>query len=148
MSTIRNQIMDHIKTKLTAVGAPSGLTVDLMRLRNLETVELPHVLIRMIDEDSTATMRNPMAVRRLRVNLECRAAATGSNTIEDALDSLLIWVSSALQTNPQFAGLAIDSEELGTIWDGEETASGTYGMATVRYQITYNTLRSNQESRK
>lgn len=151
MASIRNQIMDSIKTRLNAVGKPSGLTVELLRLGNMESVSLPHVLVRLIDEDvelaSPNNLRSPVAVRLLRLAIDCRAAATGAQTIEDALDAITTWTTKAMLSDPRMSTLAITTEETGTVWDGEETAGGTYALATVHFSIRYRTKTADQEAK-
>jgi len=151
MASLRSQILDHLKGLLEAAGKPAGLTVDLLRLGNLETVDLPHALIRPTGEDvelaNPDSLRCPVVVRDLKVAVDCRATATAGQTIEDALDALLVWVTKAILANPRLGGLAIHTEENGTDWSGEETADGTQALATVSFTVRYRTKTQDQEAK-
>ena len=51
MASIRSQILDYVAAKLNGTGKPAGLSVELMRLRNLEEVSLPFNVVRPTGEE-------------------------------------------------------------------------------------------------
>lgn len=151
MASIRSQILDRLKTNLDGAGKPAGVTVELLRLSNLEGVYLPSIIIRITGEDVSLARpdndRCPVVDRSLRVVFECRAEAAEGQTIEDAIDALTNWVTKAVQTDPRLGGLAIGSRENSTEWQGEETADGTYALAVVTFTIRYQTKTNDQEAK-
>jgi len=151
MASLRSQILDHLKGLLEAAGKPAGLTVEVLRLQNLEGVNLPHALIRPAGETvelaNPDSLRCPVVVRDLRVAVDCRAAATEGQTVEDALDALLVWVTKSILADPRLGARAITTEENSTEWAGEDSADGTYALATITFTVRYRTKTNDQEAK-
>ena len=151
MASLRSQILDHLKTLLEAPGKPTGLTVEILRLQNLETVGLPHSILRPTGETvelaNPDSLRCPVVVRDLRVAVDCRVGVAEGQTVEDALDALLVWVTKAILADPRLGALAIHTEENGTDWAGEDSADGTLALATINFTVRYRTKTNDQEAK-
>lgn len=81
---------------------------------------------------------SPIVKRELVVAVECWAAAVGAQTVDQALDPLLEWVTAAL-AGSNLNGLVHAALEAEIQWDAERKDS-QYGKATVFLVAHYQTL--------
>ena len=151
MASIRSQILDYVAAKLNGTGKPTGLSVELMRLRNLEPVSLPFSVVRPTGEEVSLArpdnLRCPVVERTMRFIVDCFAEAGTGQTADDALDSLLVWTTKAILADPRMGGLAIHTSEDSTDREADETAAGTYARASISFTVRYRTSTNDQEAK-
>jgi len=148
MSSRRDAILDNMIAALGAatvtlpsgatVTKPSGLNVHRQRSVQIDADQLPALVVYQIQEVVDRTPgRNPGFVsrRKLQVGVEIRIDA-GATSNDQALDPYLRWVVLTLCLDPQRAGLAYDTQELGTSWD-QETRSNRLASAAPVFLVDY-----------
>lgn len=152
MSTIREQIVAAALTALNT-SRPAGVpnVVERSRLFAIETSSLPAMTIYPLRDAvfDVGGRRGPKVRRELTLLVECRAKGQVTPTVvssDAAADPLCAWAVAALCDN-DLGGLANDISETETNFEYDQATEGQVCMATVAFQIDYESLAANAESR-
>lgn len=145
--SIREHIIQAIVNTLDGVGKPSNLTVGRFERKAIEVEDLPYLCIfpGVEEVEKVGNHRfSPLVTRRLNVIIEIRADGEIS---DQAIDPILNWVTSALQSSNNLGGLANDINERTVEWVSEQGAENVFGRAQMTWEINYQTVTGNQERR-
>ena len=161
MASRRTAIMDAEFAALSASTAtdlvtgatyskPVGLTVLRTHPASLKAADLPAVVIRRAQEESTVGAGGHKARRTFLVAVDCYVgAATAGETIEDALDALTSWVVQAISNTQSLQGgtgcLAVSTRDVLTKWDESDT-DAVYARASVGFASDYITAAGNPDA--
>lgn len=147
MTTIREQIVQAAMSALNGPDKPAHVPAcERVRAVGLNSTALPVMLMYPLKE--SVERANPTVVKRtFTFRVDCRAAALVADSLPaDALvNDMLSWATKALAGN-RMGGLAHDVDESNVTWS-IETADMTYVEATIDFDVSYHTLRSDQERR-
>lgn len=135
MASIRSQIIDHLVAALSAdshplpgggeLERPDGFVCHRFRIRNYKDLPAGGVFPGSFGEDDpTAERCQPysmggVVLRTFRVVVEVATKTTESD-LEEALDPYLRWAVVSVMADPKRGGLALDTDEVATGWDGED----------------------------
>lgn len=152
MSTIREQIVSAALTALNT-SRPAGVpnVVERSRLFAIDTSSLPAMTI-YPNRDAVFDVggrRGPKVRRVLTLLVECRAKGQLVPTpvsSDAATDPLCAWAVKTLCDN-SLGGLANDISESETTFEYDQATEGQVCVATVAFQIDYESLAANAESR-
>lgn len=130
---VRQAIRQAIAAALTTALDP--VPVSTMRTRPIQEDEQVIALVYAMDEASERITVGGTRERRLRVVVDIRARA--NEGLDDELDALCVLAEQALDADPTFGRLALDSDltgtEIGLVGEGDETM----GSARLTYSVKY-----------
>jgi hypothetical protein len=148
MSTQRSKIIAAVVAALDAAGKPAGLSIATRTKAAMEESDAPRMMVSRAKEQVFKAFpnqpRSPLADRHLTVHLDIWV---NDAEPEEALEPLFAWVTVAMQADPTFGGLAIETNEESTEWDTDESLSSD-GHASVDFTIRYPTKTADQEQRQ
>ena len=141
MSSIREQIMERVKT--TLAGTP-GVDGRCWRSRRspVGPDEMPAIIIKPDDEQPSETTTGGTDARTtVLVEVFARGLVPDS-----AADAVLVSAHALLMADTTQGGLAIDTSEAGTTWDLEDSDEGTCKV-TMRFVVWHRHARNNLSTR-
>ena len=144
MSSVRSQILDAILAALNGTGTPAP--AERFRTTNVEMADLPRILVHPATEDIqkvSPNPRSPLMERRVVFKLDLLATFTGTTSPDQAIDPLLVWVTSQIFKDPGFGARAIETQETRLEWDAETVDSGL-AKCTVEISVRYHTKTTDQ----
>lgn len=152
MASIREQILEKVKTLLGGAGKPTGLTVHRFRTWPIERDNLPAQVIYPATSAGGAVAESvdPFdgignVARELRVRVESRVEVPEKTPPDSALDPLYLWAVQTLMADVTLGGLALDVQEEATSFDADEFEKVIAACATD-FLVTYVTLREDPET--
>lgn len=144
MSSIRDQIIAEVVSRLNGAGKPAGVTVRRYSLAKIEPSQLP--LIEVYPHQDV--LKQPTAKGRQAVfrtlALMCDVYGQG-DPLDQSIDAALCWITAALQADQSLGGLVQDVRDGQAEWDSEQAAMGT-GLCKFIVEIDYIHTRNNQET--
>ena len=151
MTSIREQVAGAVVAALNAAAAggvtqPIGLTVHRERTRPITKDKLPATLVYFEDDEPTTlakqVFRAPLTERHLGVVIEMRAIGSSSQSPDEALDPLYLWVMQQIMADETLGGLAMGVTEGPMKWMATE-ADVIFAGAALHLVIHYRTSRLN-----
>lgn len=115
-------------------AAIGGVTT---RTRPTQDSELPARIVYTLKETSGLANLRRALERPASVAIELRVKATGD--LDDALDAQCEAVEAAMEIDPTFGRLAINSFLASTTIGLDGEGDSAQGVATLEYQVTYRT---------
>lgn len=150
MASRRSAILDAAVTALDAVGKPTGVTVFRTRTAALEAEDLPAIVVRRVQEESSRQAAGHKDRRSFLFAVECFVGvASQGETVEDAIDTLTSWAVQAIAAATSLQGgtgaLAHSTRDVLTKWEESDT-DAVYGRATVGFLSDYITAAGNPDA--
>lgn len=152
MSSIRDQILAHVKTLLNASGKPDGVVVSRNFSVSFDAVNEPgskQISIAPGEEDVTerGSVAVPKVDRHVLVAITIAGVSPDKDISPDEwLDPVMSWVISQMTKDRTLGGLAIrgGTTEHKNIWAGEPGIA-QYGRVHMLWKVKYITSGNSQE---
>lgn len=130
--------------------SPAGLTIHRERTRPLEIDDLPAIVVYADDDEPKPLGQQqyaaPLTERWFDLTLECRAQGSGSVSVDEALDPIIVWATKTVLANERFGGLASTAVEGKTSWSSRE-GDVPVAAAKLKFTIRYRTSRGDPTSK-
>ena len=137
MQSIREQIIQTVVARLTAVASAQGATIRRQPTVPTDRAQMPTLLV---FPDSEAVRRvNDRTERELVIRIVALAIGTPTEIPEPIADRLMTAAHAALLADVTLGGLALGMEETDTDWQHDD-ADMEVAPLPSRYRITYRTL--------
>lgn len=130
MTTKRESIIQHVVTVLGTVSAVTG--VHRSREDALSREEAPALVVRGVRED-VRRLVHAYVEKDLTISV---SVYTRGSAPDQGADPICEQVYALLMADPTLGGLAIDTSDDGTSWEGEE-ADSTAGWAELQLKVWY-----------
>lgn len=129
---------------------PAGLSVFRTRKAALASGDLPAIVVRRIQEESTRAANAHKDRRAFLFGAECLVGEPDDGeTVEDALDLVTSWAVQAICNTQSLQGgmgcLAVETRDVLTKWD-EADSDAVYGRAMVGFSADYITAAGNPDA--
>ena len=137
----REELISAVVSALSDDAKPDGLNVHRFRQRPLVRDQLPALVVYLLSEQS-ARGDGPFGYKTRRdlvVRVECRVKVEDDTPPDTAIDPLVTWAVQAMLNDPQWCGLAVNTQDVATTWDAEEH-DAVYVAAAVDFSIEFLTL--------
>ena len=130
----RTQIRDHVVTQLAGIGA----TVSKSRIHNLQTADLPAVIVYTLSEASVPVTIKRTQERTLQLIIDIHVRSIAGD-VDDDVDALCVEVEKAIEADWQFNRLALRPALVQTEIGISGEAEGRHGLAQLTYAVVYRT---------
>jgi hypothetical protein len=141
MSHVRQQIREQVVTLCTGLTTTGSRVYDT-RLYNLDSDDLPGLVIYTQNESSTKSTLSPSTYER-ELDVLIEGYAQANNDIEDTLDTISKEVEDAIGADPLLNGKAVDSELTSTEIEFTSIGESPIGILRLTYRVLYMTLSTN-----
>ena len=147
MTHARENIRSSVETRVQSL-TPTGDSVFAAKTTNLQTTQLPCLLIYTLDEECQpdTTMASSLLTRVLTLVIE--GVAKDGDTIFDDLDDIAESVEIAMASDVQFGGKAKDSYLVSTEVDFNSEGDQIFGSIKLTYQFIYRTTTGDPTTNK
>lgn len=136
MSSKRKNIRTAVVNLLKAAGTAAGQNVFPNRARSNWAEDLPVILVYSLHEAvQVIEVSQPLLQRTLTVAIDARAKA--DNGVDDALDDMAESIETAINADPTFGNLAIQSTLTTTEIDFNGQGETPFGGARLIYEVIY-----------
>ena len=141
MADSRREILTKAVTALLGAGGkPAGLNVSRGRYRAAEEGDLPLTTVFVIDEPQQEGDDDAIE-NLLQLGIMSRVKAGSSESADETLDPILVWIVQAILADNTLGGLCLRVRLIRTDWDQEELLD-PYGGAIQTFEIQFTTTES------